>query len=283
MKFVINGIRYHVDVWGEGFPFLLLHGFTGDRSTWSEFKPFWKEHSKAIALDIIGHGPTDSPLEPSRYDIEAIADDLYALLEKLEIDKTDLLGYSMGGRLALTFAIKYPKKVRRLILESSSPGLKTESEREARRLHDEKLAERIQTEGLHEFIDYWENIPLFQSQLRLPQPIRDHIRKQRLSNSENGLMNSLKGMGTGAQASWWNALEDVNIPTLLLTGSFDEKFCQIASKMTKKLKNSKWISIDDCGHAIHVEKSEIFGTIVSGFLSNDKVNLPSVEVEKRQN
>jgi len=278
MDFVINGVRYHVDVWGDGFPLLLLHGFTADSSTWDEFKLAWKGHSKVIAIDIIGHGKTDSPFELSRYDIEAVADDLYALLEKLDIDDTDLLGYSMGGRLALTFAVKYPKKVRKLILESSSPGLETEEERKARRINDERLAERIQTEGLHKFVDYWENIPLFQSQLSLPEHIRSSIRKQRLSNSETGLMNSLKGMGTGAQASWWKSLEHLNIPTLLLTGSLDGKFCYIASEMTKRLKNSDWISIDDCGHAIHVEKSEIFGTIVSGFLSNDKVNLPSVGV-----
>ncbi len=267
MNFDINGIRYHVDVWGDGFPLLLLHGFTGNGEGWQEFMPYWKVHSKAIAPDIIGHGKTDSPLEITSYRIEMVAQDLNAILEEMQIDKIDILGYSMGGRLALTFAVKYPEKVRRLILESSSPGLETADERKARQMQDEKLALRIKEQGIQSFVEYWENIPLFHSQKQLPESVRSSIRKQRLGNSKTGLMNSLYGMGTGVQPSWWEALNDVQIPTLLITGSIDEKFCKIAEKMTKVLKNSQWVSISDCGHAIHVEKPEIFGTIVSEFLT----------------
>ncbi|MFO1444268.1 2-succinyl-6-hydroxy-2,4-cyclohexadiene-1-carboxylate synthase [Bacillus sp. Bva_UNVM-123] len=267
MYFDIQGIRYYADIWGNGFPFLLLHGFTGNSSTWKEFTPVWSEHSKAFAIDIIGHGKTDSPIDKAKYDIEAAADDLNEILEKLEIEQTDILGYSMGGRLALTFAMKYPEKVRKLILESSSPGLDNEEERKKRRLQDEKLAEQIRMNGLETFIHYWENIPLFRSQQRLPETTRNLIRKQRMSNNEIGLINSLYGMGTGSQPSWWGSLEQLTIPTLIMTGSLDNKFCHIANEMTKSLKNSQWQTIEDCGHAIHVENPEIFGTIVSGFLN----------------
>ena len=270
MHFVINGIRYHVDIWGEGFPLLLLHGFTGSGEGWQEFIPYWKTHSKVIAPDIIGHGKTDSPTEVTSYNIEKVAQGLNALLEELQIEKIDVLGYSMGGRLALTFAINYPEKVRRLILESSSPGLETDNERKARQLQDDKLALLIKEQGIQNFVEYWENIALFQSQKKLPESVQNNIRKQRLSNNSIGLMNSLYGMGTGAQPSWWDALKLIQSPTLLITGSQDEKFCQIAEKMAKVLKNSQWVSITDCGHAIHVEKPEIFGTIVSEFLTKDE-------------
>lgn len=269
MYFVINGIRYHVDVWGEGFPLLLLHGFTGNGEGWREFMPYWKDHSKTIAPDIIGHGQTDSPTEKTSYDIEVAARDLNALLEELRIKQTDILGYSMGGRLALTFAVKYPEKVRKLILESSSPGLETKTERKARQIQDEKLAHKINELGIQKFVEYWENIPLFQSQKKLPESVRSSIRKQRLGNSNLGLMNSLYGMGTGAQPSWWGAIKHLQVPTLLITGSMDEKFCRIAEKMAGSLKKSKWVSISDSGHAIHVEKPEIFGTIVSEFLTKE--------------
>ena len=270
MHFVINGIRYHVDIWGEGFPLLLLHGFTGSGEGWREFKSYWITHSRAIAPDIIGHGKTDSPAEVTSYNIEMVAQDLNALLEELQIEKIDVLGYSMGGRLALTFAVNYPKKVRKLILESSTPGLETEDERKARQLQDDKLALLIKEQGIQIFVEYWENIPLFQSQKKLPESVQNNIRKQRLTNSSIGLMNSLYGMGTGAQPPWWDALKHIQSPTLLITGSKDEKFCQIAKKMAEGIKNSQLVSISDCGHAIHVEKPEIFGTIVSEFLTKDE-------------
>lgn len=270
MNFVIDGVRYHVEEIGEGFPLLMLHGFTGDSASWKVFESQLNSHSKVIAIDIIGHGKSDSPAEETRYDIESVASDINKLLEELGIEQIDILGYSMGGRLGITFAVKYPKKVRRIVLESSSPGLETEEERKARRIQDENLALQIQKDGIYEFVNFWENIPLFRSQKKLPENIHNAIRKQRLNNSKLGLMNSLRGMGTGAQPSWWEELENLNMPILFITGSMDEKFCLIAEKMMKRVKNGHWVSVADCGHAIHVEKPEIFGTIVSGFLSNDK-------------
>jgi 2-succinyl-6-hydroxy-2,4-cyclohexadiene-1-carboxylate synthase len=178
----------------------------------------------------------------------------------------------MGGRLALTFAVNYPEKVRKLILESASPGLRTEAERHERRVQDNKLSEKIRQEGIKNFIDYWENIPLFQSQKSLPEKIRTRIRSQRLANSIDGLANSLNGMGTGVQPSWWDELAHLEMPVLLITGNLDQKFCRIAEEMSKILPNVKWKTAEDAGHAIHVEKPELFGTIVSGFLSQTGEN-----------
>jgi len=272
MKYVINGVRYHVDTWGTGFPLLLLHGFTGNSEGWKEFAPFWKDHSKTIALDIIGHGKSGSPPDIGQYQIEESAAVINSLLEKMGIGKIDVLGYSMGGRLALTFAVNYPEKVRKLILESASPGLRTEAERHERRIQDKKLSEKIRQEGIKNFIDYWENIPLFQSQKSLPEKIRTRIRCQRLANSIDGLANSLNGMGTGVQPSWWDELAHLEMPALLITGNLDQKFCRIAEEMSKILPNVKWKTAEDAGHAIHVEKPELFGTIVSGFLSQTGEN-----------
>lgn len=267
MNYVIDGIRYNVKKSGSGFPLFLLHGFTGDQSTWDSFTDKWGSHSTLFQLDIIGHGQTDSPLEEKRYEMMSAVEDLCQLLDKLKIDKIDLLGYSMGGRLALSFALMYPYRVRNLILESASPGLLTEDERLSRRKQDKKLADMIIEKGISSFVDYWENIPLFESQTRLPKLKQQLIKEQRLKNSIIGLSNSLLGMGTGSQPSWWSELDELEVRTLLVTGELDIKFCLIAEKMTNKLKNSQWITVAKCGHAIHVEDAEKFGTIVSEFLS----------------
>lgn len=268
MKTTINGVRYHVDLCGDGFPLVLLHGFTGAASTWKPFCPIWGTHSQLLMVDLIGHGKTDSPIEVQKYEIVRAAADLKALLDEFGIGKADLLGYSMGGRLAITFASMYPERVRKLVLESTTPGIPSAEDRELRIKQDHRLAARIEAEGVEKFIDYWEGIPLFRSQRKLPAKVREQIRSQRLQNDPRGLANSLRGMGTGSQPSWWDKLPVFDFETLLVTGKLDEKFCKIAEEMALKLPNSVQMSLIDSGHAIHVEQPEKFGTIVSGFLSN---------------
>lgn len=269
MEYLIHGVSYHVEVFGKGFPFLLLHGFTGDYSTWEPFCNKWGNHSKLVIPDIIGHGKTDSPDDINCYQMENAASDLIEILDQLGIAQVDLLGYSMGGRLALLFTILYPNRVRKLILESSSPGLSSAEERETRKMKDAELAEFIRGKGMEIFVNYWEDIPLFSTMKRLPQEVRKTIRRQRLANNPVGLSNSLEGMGTGAQPHVWDRLHLLQNEVLLLTGDMDEKFCRIAERMSREIKNCEWITIKNSGHTNHVEEKEKFGTIVSEFLTKE--------------
>ncbi|SEM40960.1 2-succinyl-6-hydroxy-2,4-cyclohexadiene-1-carboxylate synthase [Mesobacillus persicus] len=267
MENKLNEVHYHVEQAGTGFPLLMFHGFTGKSSTWTPFSASIGLTSRMIMVDLIGHGRSQSPPNHERYDILKVADDMKLLLDKLGIEKTDLLGYSMGGRLAITFAANYPEMVRKIVLESTTPGLRTAEERESRKKQDTKLASIILSNGIEEFVNYWEGIPLFQTQKNLPAETREAIRTQRLQNSPIGLANSLLGMGTGAQPSWWNSLSTFEFDTLLLAGERDEKFCKISDEMANLLPRVKKMSVRNAGHAIHVEEPEKFGTIVSEFLS----------------
>nr|WP_263325337.1 2-succinyl-6-hydroxy-2,4-cyclohexadiene-1-carboxylate synthase [Neobacillus sp. Marseille-Q6967] len=275
MKVKIDKVDYHVEMCGNGNPLVLLHGFTGDSSTWTSFCPVWGSHSQLVMPDIIGHGKTDSPEAIERYRIERAASDIKHLLDKIGLEQIDLLGYSMGGRLALTFAVQFPERVRKLILESASPGLESQEERLERQLKDGELAQFIMEQGIAKFVDYWENIPLFSSLDNLPDTVKEKIRSQRLSNCSKGLANSLLGMGTGSQPSWWQELNRLTCEALLITGGKDKKFCNIAEQMQKRIKNSKWMIINGCGHAIHVEDKEKFGTIISDFLNKGGVSFDS--------
>src|SRR5699024_3377476 len=110
--------------------------------------------------------------------------ELKILLEELQVSKCHLLGYSMGGRVALSFAQRHPEMVSCLILESASPGLKTESERIERKEKDAKLADNILQNGLESFVDEWESLQMFSTQKMLPDDAKATIRKERLRSEE---------------------------------------------------------------------------------------------------
>ena len=117
-------------------------------------------------------------------------------------------------------------------------------------------------EGVVSFVDFWEDIPLFQTQKGLSVEKQTTIRNERLAQSAVGLSNSLKGFSTGVQPSYWNALNELSIPVFLLVGELDLKFCAIAKRMEKELPNAQLVVVKDAGHAIHVEKPKIFATII---------------------
>lgn len=262
----IQKFQFNIEDKGEGDVILFLHGFTGSASNWQPFIDAWSNRHRCIAVDLIGHGKSSKPQNVEHYTMDAMSDYLKAILDRLNVKQANILGYSMGGRLALSFATHYPTYVKSLILESSSPGLQTSKEREERISKDHALASRISERGIAEFVSFWESLPLFAGQKKLPQSVQNKIREQRLSNSSIGLINSLKGMGTGAQSSNWEKLQHVNVPTLLLVGEHDEKFIKIAKSMAERLHDGVIEKINGAGHTIHVEEPQIFDKMVVGFL-----------------
>lgn len=242
--------------------FVFLHGFTGSTKTWKAVIEQLPKNIRCLAVDLLGHGDTTSPIESTRYQIQQQVLDLHELFVSLGMTNFTLLGYSMGGRVALAYALEYPDTVKRLILESASPGLKTSQERQDRMEADEKLAKRIEVEGLPSFIDFWEDIPLFHSQKALPEDKKHAIRQERMQQCAQGLANSLRGIGTGRQPSYWASLDQVEMPVLLITGELDQKFNLIAQQMKISLPNAKHVHVSAVGHAIHVENPVQFATII---------------------
>lgn len=270
-KVALHDITYHVvhsETIHAATPLLLLHGFTGSSNNWLPLIPACESIAPVIAVDLPGHGHTSSPEDPSRYEMPMVSRDLIAILDALDVERAFLLGYSMGGRLALYTAVHHQDRFDALILESSSPGLRTQPERMQRVLSDKALADRIERDGIEAFVDYWEQIPLFSSQNRLSRSLRDQVRAGRLANKPIGLANSLRGMGTGTQPSLWERLPDLTVPVLLLTGEFDAKFRQIATEMQSLLPNRTHRVIANSGHAIHLEAAESYLDAVRTFFGD---------------
>jgi 2-succinyl-6-hydroxy-2,4-cyclohexadiene-1-carboxylate synthase len=268
----VRGIKLHVEIQGEkNLPTIVfLHGFTGNTASWCEVSKQLKGKYRTIAVDLTGHGKSSIPEDIDRYSMDQQVEDLDALFTALALNQFILVGYSMGGRVALAYTIRYPERVSSLILESSSPGLKTEEERTERKEADGRLAERILKVGLTAFVDFWESIPLFATQKNLSEETQLAVRNERLSQSETGLANSLRGIGTGSQPSYWLDLKAIDIPVLLITGELDTKFVNISREMVSYFPNVRHEMIERAGHAIHVEKPDTFATMVKEHISDLK-------------
>lgn len=260
-----NGIELNVEVTGEGAPLLLLHGFTGDTSSWEPFVNAWDGH-RLIMVDIVGHGRSDSPADPERYSMAHAVTDLCAVLDALAVDRAAVLGYSMGGRVALHFALDAPTRVSALILESASAGIASASEREKRVESDNALADDIERDGIKAFADRWQALSLFDSQGRLPAYVLAAQRERRISQSPLGQANSLRGMGTGRQSYLQPRLGELSMPTLLLAGALDTRYATLAHEMGALIADSRVEIIPDAGHAAHLEKPDIFREAAGRFL-----------------
>jgi 2-succinyl-6-hydroxy-2,4-cyclohexadiene-1-carboxylate synthase len=260
-----NGLSFHYEEQGAGDPLVLLHGFTGQSASWATVMGLASKTHRTIAVDLIGHGRTDAPHEASRYAFGQAIDDLAAVLAKLDLQRAAWVGYSMGGRLALGLALKYPEIVSALILESASPGIDHTEEREARRKSDELMADEILTRGVRKFVVTWEALPMWESQRQIPIERRARQREIRLQNRAEGLAGSLRGMGAGAQDSLWDDLCRLHAPVLLIAGERDAKFTEIAMRMSERMPNVELLVVPNAGHTVHLEQPELYATHVAGF------------------
>lgn len=228
-------------------PVIALHGFTG---AGADFAPVadgpWQ------TPDIVGHGTAAAPREVAAYAIEREVERLLPSITP----ETLLLGYSMGGRLALALAVALAEGGRGpagLVLIGATPGLAEPAARLARQRADMALADRIEAIGVEAFLAEWVHKPIIASQRRIAPEIRAEMARRRRLNRSWGLANSLRGMGTGVMPSLWHRLGDIRCPTLLVTGADDAKFDRIAAHMAAALPDGERVRIEGAGHCAHLE------------------------------
>ena len=248
-------------------PLLFLHGFMGDCHEFDEIISLLSEEFYCLAVDLPGHGKTRTTGEDKHYRMENIARASIEFLDALDIDRCISIGYSMGGRLALYLALHFPKYFDRVVLESASPGLKTQEEREARVRKDLKLAQELEVEDLSSFLNRWYSQPLFSSMKKYPGFSK--MLAQRLQNNAFELSKSLRNLSTGLQPSLWNALRENSVPLLLLVGELDEKFIGINTEMVSSCKFGRLEIVRNCGHNIHLESPISFARRIRHFVTPD--------------
>ena len=255
MNIDLRGVRYEVIHRGEGKPVLFLHGFTGN-AHWVDSLPALP--IRLVSPSLLQHGATEHP-SVNRSTMSQQVKDLSRLLDTDDRPWT-VVGYSLGGRIALTLAA-CDERVEHVIGISTTPGLRSSQERTERRRQDAELAHLIETEGLAAFVDRWENLPLW----RQTEDMKRSLRKDRLAQHPDALANSLRAIGTGHMPSLWGALD--RLPrTDLIVGAEDVKFQSIARQAQEERSDIKIYEISGAGHAPHIENASEFGTIIKNLI-----------------
>jgi len=222
-----------------------------------------------ILPDLPGHGSSEVSRSKAGMGVgatsEAIAEVARMAIAKR---KTALLGYSLGGRVALNLACRHQGVLSCLILEGASPGFERDGEREERRARDGALADEIERRGVEWFVDHWQEEPLFATQKELPQQVFQSLRRDRLSNSARGLAMSLRAAGSGEMTPLWSSMESLRMPVLLVVGSRDAKYAETAEAMRRRIPGSIVAAVEGAGHCVHLEKPEEFADLVGRFLAD---------------
>jgi len=241
-------------------PTIALHGFTGEGADFDELRSRLPAGADFIAPDLPGHGERRALRKVDDYSLAAHLQIVDAAVGAQ--DEVTLLGYSMGGRIALHWALQHPGRWRRLVLIGASPGLVTAAEREERRLADAALATFLRTQGLTAFYKYWHHQPMLRTFLQTASPARDALLTRRNANEPESLALSLESVGTGSLPSLWDRLGELRGAVDLITGEGDPKFTEVARRMGEKIPRARLSIVEGAGHSVHLERPGDIATLL---------------------
>lgn len=176
---------------------------------------------------------------------------------------TVLVGYSMGGRLALHLAVREPERFAGLVTVGASPGIDDPAERERRRLADEELAAWMEFSTIEEVVARWERMPVFEGQ---PEELVEAQRPGRLDHEPRLLANLLRSVGQGVLPDVFDRLPRLEIPVLALAGERDERYVSAARRIALLAPRGDALPVMGAGHAAHLERPDAVAGLVLEFL-----------------
>lgn len=227
---------------------LLLHGFTGTVQSLDSISFVLANQFSLLGIDLPGHGRTRAIPDPNPNFDQVIAD-LHEVMHRWHPHPMHVAGYSMGGRVGLGLACRFPDAVKSLSLLSASPGISDAAGRQTRAVLDRDLAQFLAETPDGVFDRYWESMPLFGGG-RAPGALGRRVSSR---NIRQGWAKSLPLLGTGVQPSFWNDLSHLDRPVQLITGERDIKFRNIAEAMNVRLPQCRTHTVPHAGHRVHLE------------------------------
>ena len=246
-------------------PLVFLHGFLGSGKSWLKIAQAFSENYFCILPDLPGHGENIKGNIATPLDFDSVTEWLASLLDQIPVSKIHLVGYSLGGRVALHFATHYPERIYSLILESANAGIIDEAERVRRLAEDSIRADLILKESMSAFIEKWYQMPLFVSLKNHPQTL-SAIKKAAKANDPKWMAKVIRDLSPGLQTPLWDSLPNLSFPVLLIAGQRDEKYVQVTNKMSKQIPSAQKNIVPETGHNVHAEQPEIYVSLLKEFL-----------------
>jgi 2-succinyl-6-hydroxy-2,4-cyclohexadiene-1-carboxylate synthase len=237
---------------------VVLHGFTQTGRLWGRFGDLLSQEHTLVALDLPGHGGSD----PVRADLPATADLVrQAVTEAIGPEPCDLLGYSLGARVALHVVTGTDLAVRSLVTIGATGGIEDAATRQRRRDADNATADALEASGdVDGFIERWVSGPMFAGLADAAQT------DERRRNSATGLASSLRLAGTGTQEPLWDRMPELAVPLLALAGSDDARFGAHALRLARTAQHGVASLVPGGGHAVHLAQPDVAGRMVHQWL-----------------
>ena len=236
-----------------------FHGFMGTGADFSPLKDCL--HTSMDMPDLVGHG-SHLPFDPIKY---STASQVAHWKERIPYGSV-IMGYSMGGRLALQLATAYPEHFAGLIVIGGTPGIADHQERALRARWDRQQAKKLRKKGMAEFYRTWQTLPIIASQQAILPKILDPMIARRLRQKPELLALSMLHFGTGTMPDCWERLQYLQMPVLLMVGENDAKYRGIARNMQRQIPQAELAVIPDVGHCAHLEGIAPSTAVIHEFL-----------------
>jgi 2-succinyl-6-hydroxy-2,4-cyclohexadiene-1-carboxylate synthase len=248
-----------VEVRGSGPPLVLLHGFTQTARLWGPCGHALAEEATLVGIDLPGHAGSDAVRADLPTTAHLVGEAVRATVGE---DPCDLLGYSLGARVALQVAVGGHMHLGRMVLIGATGGMEDPQARQRRRVADEAMADALESSGdVDAFIARWVSGPMFARLGASAQP------EERRRNSAAGLASSLRLAGTGTQEPLWPDLGAVTTPVLALAGTDDNRFSAHALRLARLLPDAVAALIPGGGHAVHLAQPATTTRLIRHWLS----------------
>ena len=225
---------------------VFLHGFMGAGNDWSAIARALPNHC-CLMVDLPGHH--GAPIDPET-DLETVTLGLQKAIKDHGVISAHFIGYSLGGRVAMTLLRLLPECVQSIFLISASPGIRDPAVRDQRLAVDTGLADRLRTEAFPDFLDWWYDLPLFCGLKHRPEALQA-MRVHRENNDPKALATAIRNFSPGRMEPCHQALADARVPIHYEVGALDEKYISIANSVKGSTVDVQ--IIPDCSHTIPTE------------------------------
>lgn len=250
---------------------LFLHGFLGSGNDWLPAAELLETRYRSILVDLPGHGSTKIPddADPESFFTDTV-EALAGMLQRSPSPPRFLVGYSMGGRIALALVLRFPALFMKSIIVSSSPGLAAEKDRTSRIKSDEGIARKIESD-FEGFIGTWYDQPLFDT-LKTHHLFSDVESRRIQCSSPEEIAAAIRLLGTGRQPSFWEYLHENRVPIRFFVGEKDLKFVEIGRQMVNLCPYSSMELFPGCGHTLHIENMRHFADRLEAFFNTHQTS-----------